>query len=361
MIKKNKSTRLAYLINQLYEKGYFTFKGLNDFTVETEKVELSLSSMKRAVKDLREYFGLDLAYERKMNKYTLNENPDQRSREENFLDKFERLKRSPSKNQELMIFYSFVKSMIFSEYYFPPRDNKDERGMVRDYDDILRIIENVLKDELSEKDVKLAGKIEYHLTEHYKKTQRTKFNNMLNEILDAMRHEYMVRFKYHGIEVQTEPVKLIHYNGIWYLMAYVFKSTKAESLKKVRTYNLAMMESNIFRTKEKFSGEEYDVPEFKNSFGIISSRNLKNAKIRFYGELADRMKEMLWVDTQVTTCGEDRRKGKYCEYILRYPANTSFELIGKVLSFRDKAEIIEPADLRKEWIDMIKKMYDSVK
>ncbi|HAQ61678.1 TPA: hypothetical protein DCR49_06720 [Candidatus Delongbacteria bacterium] len=361
MIKKNKSTRLASLINQLYEKGYFTFKGLNNFTLETEKVELSLSSMKRAVKDLREYFGLDLIYIRKEDKYYLDDEPDQRAREENFLDKFERIKRSPSKNQELMIFYSFVKSMIFSEYYFPPRDNKDEKGMVRDYDDILRIIENVLKDELSEKDVKLAGKIEYHLTEHYKKTQRTKFNNMLNEILDSMRHEYMVRFKYHGIEVQTEPVKLIHYNGIWYLMAYVYMSPRSENLKKVRTYNLALMESNIFKTKEKFSDEDYSVPEFKDSFGIISSRNIKNARIRFYGELADRMKEMLWVDTQITSSGEDRLKGKYCEYVLPYPANTNFELIGKVLSFRGNAEIIEPMELRKEWIETLKKMYNSVK
>jgi len=349
------------MLNELYEKGYFTRQGLDNYIQNTTNEYISDRTFKRAVDDIRQHFGLDILYVKKGNKYIISEHTDLMTREENFLDKFENIKRSHSKNQELMIFYSFVKSMIFSEYYFPPRDNKDENGMVRDYNDILRIIENVLKDELSEKDIKLAGKIEYHLTEHYKKTQRTKFNNMLNEILDAMRHEYMIRFKYHGIEVQTEPVKLIHYNGIWYLMAYVYKSPKSENLKKVRTYNLALMESNIFKTKEKFSGEEYSVPEFKDSFGIISSRNIKNAKIRFYGELADRMKEMLWVDTQVTTRGEDRLKGKYCEYILPYPANTNFELIGKVLSFRGNAEIIEPHELRKEWIETLKKMYNSVK
>lgn len=361
MVEKNKLGRIAYLIKELYEKGYFTKKGLAEYVLETTGMELSPRTLQRTMDDLRDFLGFDLIFCKKDDSYRINENSDKFNRQENFLDKFERLKRQPSKNQELMIFYSFVRSMIFSEYYFPPRDNKDEKGVVRDYDDILRIIENVLKDELSEKDIKLADKIEYHLTEHYKKTQRTRFNNMLNEILDAMRHEYMIRFRYHQIEVQAEPVKLIHYNGIWYLMAYVFKSPKKDNLKKVRTYNLALMESNIFRTKEKFSGEEYTVPEFKDSFGIISSSNIKNAKIRFYGNLAERMKEMLWVDTQKTSVGEDKIKGKYCEYILPYPVNTNFELIGKVLSFRDKAEIIEPAELRKEWIDTIMLMYDKVK
>jgi len=144
-------------------------------------------------------------------------------------------------------------------------------------------------------------------------------------------------------------------------MAYVFKSPKKDNLKKVRTYNLALMQSNIFRTKEKFSGEEYTIPEYKDSFGIISSRNIKNAKIRFYGDLSDRMKEVLWVDSQTTSAGSDKIKGSYCEYILPYPVNTDFELIGKVLSFRGGAEIIEPAELRKKWIETINKMHESVK
>jgi len=77
--------------------------------------------------------------------------------------------------------------------------------------------------------------------------------------------------------------------------------------------------------------------------------------------LAGRMKEMLWVDTQITSTGEDRHKGKYCEYILPYPSNTNFELIGKVLSFRGNAEILEPAELKREWTDTIRKMYESVR
>lgn len=360
MIEKNKLGRVAYLIKELYEKGYFTKKSLGVYVLETTRMELSPRTLQRTIDDLRDSFGFELIYSKKDDSYRINENPDQENRQENFLDKFERLKRQPSKNQELMIFYSFVRSMIFSEYYFPPRDNKDENGVVRDYDDILRMIENVLKEELSEKDIKLADKIEYHVTEHYRRTQRTKFNNMLNEILDSMRHEYMIKFKYHDIEVQAEPVKLIHYNGIWYLMAYVFKSPKKDNLKKVRTYNLALMQSNIFRTKEKFSGEEYTIPEYKDSFGIISSRNIKNAKIRFYGDLSDRMKEVLWVDSQTTSAGSDKIKGNYCEYILPYPVNTDFELIGKVLSFRGGAEIIEPAELRKKWIETIRLMYDKV-
>lgn len=359
MSEKNTIGRIAYLINQLYENGYFTLEGFYKYIKENTHTEPSDRTMKRSIAQLRDHFGLNIVYSVKEKKYSVGDSETTALREENFTDRFERIKRTPSKRQELMIFYSFVKSMIFSEYYFPPRDNKDEKGLVRDYDHILRIIEGILKEELSQKDIRLAGKIEYHLTEHYRKSQRTRYNNMINEILDAMRYEYLIKFKYHDTDITAEPVKLIHYNGVWYLMAYVVRSSRQDNLKKVRIYNIAVMQSNIFKTRSKFTKDNYDIPEFKDSFGIISSSNIRKAKIRFYGILVERMKEMLWVDSQKTTTGIDPVKGEYCEYILPYPANTSFELIGKVLSFRENAEIIAPEELRNEWKNTIEKMYRS--
>ncbi len=353
--------RLVFVIQKLYEKGYFTVSELNDYIYDNTRTTLSKSTVKRTVSDLKNLLGMDIYFSRREQVYKLRTNEMSEELKEGFFDRFERIKRIPSKSRDLMIFYSFVKSMIYSEYYFPPRDVRDETGKVKDYDDILRMIENVLKDNLSERDIQLAEKIEYHLTEHYRKNQRTKFNNMINELLDSMRYEYLVRFSYHGSELIAEPVKLIHYNGVWYLSAYVVKSSKKESMNKVRTYNLALIESNIFKTKEKFTGDDYYVPEFKNSFGIISSSNTREAVIRFYGDLVDRMKEMLWNDHQITSAGEDIKKGRYCEYRLPYPANTSFELIGKVMSFRENAEIISPGELREEWKSAILKMYEMTK
>jgi predicted DNA-binding transcriptional regulator YafY len=177
-----------------------------------------------------------------------------------------------------------------------------------------------------------------------------------------MRNEYLIRFRYNDNEVTVEPVKIIHYGGIWYLMGYVTASGKPESLNKVRTYNIALIQSNIFNARQKFTGDKYEVPEFKDSFGIISSSNIKTARIRFYGKkLVSRMKELLWVDSQKTTLGNDPEKGRYCEYELPYPARTNFEIIGKVLSFMGDAEIISPPELRKEWADTVKKLYKSVK
>jgi predicted DNA-binding transcriptional regulator YafY len=360
MFERSKTGRIAYMINELAEKGFFTKSGLEKYVLESTGEVLSDSSIRRSVNDLRDYFGLSVIYNKKDNIYIVKDKRYGVPDAENFIDRLEVIKRKPSGNQDLLIFYSFVKSMIFSEYYFPPRQNRDESGKVRDYDDILRIIESILKEELSEKDIRLAGRIEYHVSEHYKKNQRMKFNSMINAILDSIRHEYMIRFKYHGIEILTEPVKIIHYNGIWYLMAYVFSSPKPDSVKKVRTYNLALIEGNIFKTKEKFSGEEYQIPEYKSTFGIISSSHTDTAVIRFYGELAERMKEVLWVDTQTTSEGEDPVKGRYCQYELLYPVKNNFELIGKVLSFRGNAEIISPSELREIWVGTIKKMYDSI-
>ncbi|MFO7811123.1 MAG: WYL domain-containing protein [Candidatus Delongbacteria bacterium] len=361
MSEKNTIGRIAYLIDQLYEKGYFSAKDFKEHIRSNTKSELTRSTMKRTIADLREHLGLNIVFCPGEKIYKLDDDKGIISNTESFIDKFERIKRIPSKRQELLIFYSFVKSMIDSEYFFPPRDVKAEDGSVRDYDDILRLIEGVLKEGLSDKDIKLAAKIEYHITEHYKKTQRTKFNNMINEILDAMRHEYLIKFKYHNTDISVEPVKLIHYNGVWYLMAYVLRSTRTDNLKKVRIYNLALMQSNIFRSSEKFTEEEYDIPEFKDSFGIISSSNIKYATIRFYGGIVDRMQEMLWSKEQRTETGFDKEKGKYCQYIIPYPANTSFELTGKVLSFRENAEITGPPELRKEWKNSIQKMFEMIR
>jgi predicted DNA-binding transcriptional regulator YafY len=362
MKEKTTVLRIAYLLNELHEKGHFTRSGLIEHMRETTKEEPSDSTIKRTINDMREYFSLDIAYSTEHKYYYVREKKIGGMSEEDFIDRFEKVRRAPSKSQELLIFYSFVKSMIFSEYYFPPREIKDESGKVRDYEDILRIIEAVLKDELDEKDIKLAEKIEYHHAEHYKASQRTKFNNMINEILDSMRNEYLIRFRYNDNEVTVEPVKIIHYGGIWYLMGYVVSSQREDNLNKVRTYNIALIQSNIFNAKRRFTGDDFVIPEFKDSFGIISSRNLKTAKIRFYGKkLVARMKELLWVDSQKTSLGNDPVKGRYCEYELPYPARTNFEIIGKVLSFMGDAEIISPPELRKEWEDTIRKMFKSIK
>jgi hypothetical protein len=363
MSEKHIIGRIGFLVNELSRKGYFYREEISEHVLRTTGSQISESTIKRTISDIREYFGIDIVYSIKNKRYEVNGGRIDDEMKEDFLDKFSEVRHGKTDSNELLLFYSFVKSMIRSEYFFPPvnvAEKKDDESSA-DYEAILRIIESVMKNEMSEKSMSLSDCIEYHISEHYKSGQKIKFNRMLCVLLDSMKKRQLVKFVYHGTEVHVEPVKIIHYEGKWYFMGFIAQSSREDHLKKVRTYNLSLINDNIHLTKKKFTGEAFEIPDYKDSFGIIASSNIRTARIRFYDDLADRMKEMVWFDGQKTLTGASGDRGKYCEYILPYPSNTSFELLSRVLSFANRAEVIEPEDLRESWKEAIKKMYDMIK
>ncbi len=363
MSEKHIIGRIGFLINELSRKGYFSKDEIYDHVMNTTGEAVSLSTIKRTVSDIRGYFGIDLVYNMKNKRYEVRSGGPGDEVKNDFLDKFSEVRHGKTDSNELLLFYSFVKSMIKSEYYFPPVNVADSEGNenTADYEMILRIIESVMKQDMSEKSLELTDCIEYHISEHYKSGQKIKFNRMLCVLLDSMKKRQLVKFVYNDTEVHVEPVRIIHYEGKWYFMGFIAQSTRYDHIRKVRTYNLSLVKDNIHLTKRRFTGESYDIPDYKDSFGIIASSNIKTAVIRFYDRLADRMNEMVWFDGQKTVLGESGERGRYCEYILPYPSNTSFELVSKVLSFGPHAEIIAPDELRESWKDSIRKMYGNIK
>ncbi len=363
MSEKNNVARIGFIITELNKNGYFYADELEEFVLNATGTEISKSTVKRTMSDVREYFGIDVVYNFKTMRYEVsNEGRDSEIAGE-FLDRYADVRYGRTDSNDLLLFYSFVKSMIRSEYYFPPVNvsGVGSGGDVTDYGFILRTMEKAMAGQISESSMALSDCIEYHISEHFKSGQKIKFNRMLCVLLDSMKKKRLVKFTYNDTEVYVEPVKIIHYEGKWYFMGYIADSVRKDHLNKVRTYNLSLVKDNIHLTPRKFTGGTYVIPDYKDSFGIIASTNIRTAKIRFYENLAVRMKELLWYDGQKTESGRDEKRGNYCQYTLPYPSNTSFELISKVLSFGDRAEIIEPEELRKSWIETIKRMNDLTK
>lgn len=365
MSEKHNVARIGLMISELNSKGFFTRDGITEIIRSATGQEISESSLKRSVSDIRRYFGIEIVYSVKNKRYETapNSRTGTEEKAEEFLELYSEAKTGKTDSNELLLFYSFVKSMIRSEYYFPPvnvSDKAKDEGST-DYGLIMRILEKVMRYHMSVKSMELSNAIEYHVSEHYKSGQKIKFNRMLCVLLDSMKKRLLVKFTYNDTEIHVEPVRIIHYEGKWYFMGFVAVSPREDNLKKVRTYNLSLVQGNIFITGKSFTGEKYEIPEYRDSFGIISSSNIKTAEIRFYGSLASRMNELLWYDGQITETGTDKKKGFYCQYTLPYPANTSFELVSKVLSFGERAEILAPEELRTAWSDTIKRMCEAVK
>ncbi|MDD3044303.1 MAG: WYL domain-containing protein [Candidatus Delongbacteria bacterium] len=363
MTEKNNVSRIGFMISELNRKGHFSRQEVIDHVRETTGTEISESTVKRSVSDIRDHFGVDIIYSMKNKRYEAAARRRDIENAEDFLDVYSEAKYGRTDSNEMLLFYSFVKSMIRSEYYFPPVNvaQNDSGENTADYGLILRMMEDAMKLNMSQSSLELSDCIEYHISEHFKSGQKIKFNRMLCVLLDSMKKRLLVKFIYNGTEVHVEPIRIIHYEGKWYFMGFIAESLRPDHLKKVRTYNLSMIEGNIHLTGKDFTGEEYVIPEYKDSFGIIASTNTKTAVIRFYENLAVRMKELLWYDGQITETGRDEERGNYCQYTLPYPSNTSFELISKVLSFGDRAEIIEPEELRRSWQDTIKRMFGQIK
>ncbi len=352
MSDKKTLGRIALLLRTLIAKGEIN---KNEFLDKIEG-DISPSTFKRAIRDLEILFNIPLCYNRRNHIYKVNRNLNRKLVEESLYDKFSDFYNELYTHNDILFFYSFVKSMINSEFFFPPINAKQQNEHVSDFQPILRILESVLSD----KDMEISNKIEYYMSEHYKIEQKVKFGNMINTIIQSFENEKLVKFSYNSKDLLFEPVKLIHYTAKWYLIGVVIESSSSATSKKPRMFNLSQID-NIFKTSRHYVVKEYEKLSYSDSFGIIMSSKTETAKIRFYEPVNKNMKEILWFDKQKTIISTDKAKGAYTQFELPYPVKASGELIGRVLRYGSYAEVISPKTLRNEWKDQIKKMYEMIR
>ena len=338
--------RVAVFIIDLITHGYINKNEYMNKFVNKHGEDFSKNTFPRTVKIVKKNFKIPIIYNRKEERYEIDKE-NKKLRDSIFLKLYEsKLPEFLSVN-ELLFFYSFVKSMITSEVYLPPTEEADGY----DYQSMLRFLEKRL--DPSQK--YLSEKIEYKTNEQYK-VKRGAFSNSIDMIMKSFKNKTLIKFSYLNKNKKeneknrlVQPVKLVHYSGKWHLIAYCLKG------KGIRNFNLSYIVHGIRPSNNKYL-DEIPEPTYNNSFGIMAGEETNKATIRFYGDVAERMEEVIWQKDQKTTTGNCKERGIYTQFEFDAPSKFFDELVGQVLRFGFFAEIIGFPELREKWIGYISEM-----
>jgi len=354
---------LHNIIKELKRKGYISREICEKHNFRIDKSDcnnesdysMSDSTFYRIISDIKET-GLKLRYNRAENIYVIDK--ERKSPRFSIIECFEDLE----EDDHLILFYSFIKNIVKSSYFFPPV-NKELNNKGTDFETILYNMRSYLQNHQK----KLSNYIDYYINDHYKIEQKERFNEIFSIVFESFRKKYQIKFRYLNdsflTEVRVEPLKLVYYNGKWFLIAYMVRKSKIEVAGSVltdeegpRTYNLSNI-SEIELTSIDFPifKEEEILIEYRNSFGFYTDKDLKKATIRFYKDAIRYIKETIWHSSQNITHFKDR---DYVEMNIKYPEQGKHELISKVLSHGKDAEIITPTELRELWLQKIKSMFN---
>jgi len=346
MAEKKTIERLLLAMEKLNSKGELVS---DRFCKESG---ISSRTFARLIQDLRNMLNIPLIYDIRKNVYMIDRSAVISKKDEDILDTFSQL----NSNNEMLFFYSFVKNIVESEYFFPPLNPKEKGKKITDYSQILRVLEKFVPIQ----DRTISEYIEYYISDHYKLNMKLKFKNMMETILKGFKTKKLLSFTYNDAKLIVEPLKLVFYNGKWYLIGYFTKSTRTSECNKVRTYNLSHI-VNIRNTNENFPKHEQPDIDFKTTFGFFMDEEELTAVIRFYGKVVIRdVKETVWFEGQKTSSGIDTDRGEYFQYEISYPKSGNVELIARILKFGRNAEIMSPPKLRERWIEEIIAMNEMI-
>ncbi len=137
-----------------------------------------------------------------------------------------------------------------------------------------------------------------------------------------------------GEKRRLDPLKLVHYQGRWYLLAWCWLRRER------RLFHLARIRS-IQSTEQPVEHRlQPDDDYLSGVFGIFKGKERFKATIALNGLAARNVREQHWhPDQQI----EETATG----ILLHLPVADDRELIMKVLQFGDEAEVIAPEALRK--------------
>jgi Predicted transcriptional regulator len=120
----------------------------------------------------------------------------------------------------------------------------------------------------------------------------------------------------------VEPLRLLNYDSVWYLIAYDHKRAG------IRTFHLSRI-GEVEMTEEKISfSNETELRTFLDSgFGIFLGGNLEQYRMRFTGDAAFQVRTEIWHEDQTLVVLENG------DVELTVPAKQPYELVGRLLTF----------------------------
>ncbi len=158
-------------------------------------------------------------------------------------------------------------------------------------------------------------------------------------VLDALREQQQLQLTYRAgtgciSRRKVEPLKLVNYQGRWYLLAWCL--TKNDR----RMFHLARMQDARQLQVPVTKHHQADIDDWlQASFGIFKGPATSRATIRFTGTAAEIVRHQIWHEQQEI---EKEKNG----IRLTLPIADDRELIMKVLQFGARAEILRPKKLR---------------
>lgn len=171
-----------------------------------------------------------------------------------------------------------------------------------------------------------------------------KVNGQLMRLEDAIQKRKVVRFSYTNghdevKEIQVEPVRLQYKWYSWYLIGYYEKYQDYCMFKLVRMEQLEVTEFTYTKLHE--------LPEEIKQ----ECRNADRIHIRLYGKAMIKSKCREYLHGQIT---QEFENGDF-EFCFSVPEHETF-WYGVILSFGNKAKIIEPQEVRERIINTCKEI-----
>jgi proteasome accessory factor B len=172
----------------------------------------------------------------------------------------------------------------------------------------------------------------------------------VGDLQKALLQQYRIRLAYakkgkDEVEsYEVDPYTLVFHKGGIYLLgnAHNRSGMRLFALERIRGLEI---------TRQHFEIPDGYQPEahFSNAFGLVNDTPLK-VRIRFAAEIAHSIKDRIWMPEQKISTDPEKR------VIVEFTAAGQMELVSWILSYGPHAEVLEPAELRKEIKKQVKEM-----
>jgi predicted DNA-binding transcriptional regulator YafY len=225
-------------------------------------------------------------------------------------------------------------------------DSLDNRDTHKDIDAFARKIFEARGLDLDEIKKKLSIK-----NISYDKIKPQVFDPILQALHSnqKIRIVYRARFKLIQTSRVVNPLHIIFYMGNWYLYAYCEKRKNYRTFAFSRIHNVTLLKETIDHVHRNQNVKQL----VEESFGIfLHDRVAERQKVvlKFKREIADMIREQVWVQSQVI---EELDDGTVCVsfYVIDFT-----EITSEILKYGSNVEILEPHALREQIKEIISEM-----
>jgi len=195
---------------------------------------------------------------------------------------------------------------------------------------------------------KKDSKADHSVTYLFSESDQEIVSYNLRVIISAIEKSQSLKFNYKDANRTVNPLRLICYQGKWYLLAL--------ENSEFRKYRLCRIKDIKLDKKFKLGLDYKQIDEFINgSFGIGGGKTKEIATIRFCDPASDWITEDHWHTDQIL----GTKNNSDNTIIMTVPYNPEFddELLGRVMRYSGLAEILTPESLRSKWLNRIEEMH----